>query len=106
VFGGEGFMIRDEIYQFAKIYTREKLRILLTLDMTKTPNKGKRKDQDYAVSWVKAHGKGRVFYGSLGHNPHIFWEPKLLQFYLDGIQFALGDLEADTTPSGPLPEAK
>jgi len=52
---------------------------------------------------VKAHGKGRVFYGSLGHNPKVFQDPKLLRFYLDGIQFALGDIEADTTPSGPLP---
>jgi type 1 glutamine amidotransferase len=101
-FGGKGFMIRDEIYQFAKIYTRQKLRVLLSLDMTKTRDKGKRKDKDNAVAWVKSHGKGRVFYCSLGHQPHIFQEPKLLQFYLDGIQFALGDIKVDTTPSAQL----
>ena len=101
-FGGEGFMIRDEIYQFAKIYTREKLRVLLSLDMTKTKDKGRRKDKDNAVAWIKSHGKGRVFYCSLGHNAHIFREPKLLQFYLDGIQFALGDIKVDTTPSAQL----
>jgi len=28
--------------------------------------------------------------------------PTLLRYYLDGIQFALGDLPADTTPSAQL----
>ena len=105
VFGGKGFMVRDEIYQFARIYTREKLRVLLSLDMAKTRDRGKRKDKDHGVAWVKMHGKGRVFYCSLGHNPHIFWDAKLLRFYLDGIQFALGDIAADTTPSAKLTPA-
>lgn len=105
VFAGKGFMVNDEIYQFAKIYTREKLRILLRLDMTKTRGRGARKDNDNAVAWVRALGKGRVFYCSLGHNPKVFQDAKLLRFYLDGIQFALGDIKADMTPSGPLKAA-
>lgn len=102
VFAGEGFAVHDEIYQFAKIYTRDNLRVLLTLDMDRTPDKGKRKDKDYAVAWVRQFGKGRVFYCSLGHRPAVFHRPKLLKFYADGIQFALGDIEADTTPSAKL----
>ncbi len=102
VFGGKGFLVHDEIYQFARIYTRDELRVLLSLDMAKTKDKGKRKDKDNAVAWVKRHGAGRVFYCSLGHNPRIFQDPQLLRFYLDGIQYALGDLEADATPSATL----
>jgi type 1 glutamine amidotransferase len=102
VFGGKGFTVNDEIYQFTKIYSREKLCVLLSLDMTKTADKGRRKDKDNAVAWVKRHGEGRVFYCSLGHKHHIFQDPKLLKFYLDGIQFALGDIKADMTPSGQL----
>jgi type 1 glutamine amidotransferase len=102
VFGGQGFMVNDEIYQFNRIYSRDKLRVLLSLDMTKTADKGIREDGDNAVAWVRQHGKGRVFYCSLGHNRPIFQDPKLLRFMLDGIQFALGDIEADMTPSGPL----
>lgn len=102
VFAGKGFMVHDEIYQFDRIYSREKLRVLLSLDMTKTADKGRRADGDNAVAWVKQHGKGRIFYCSLGHNRQIFQNPKLLRFYLDGIQFALGDIKADMTPSGPL----
>lgn len=29
----------------------------------------------------------------------IFWNKQILQHLLDGIQFALGDLKADATPS-------
>ena len=74
--------------------------------MTKTADKGRRKDKDNAVAWVKKRGKGRIFYCSLGHNKHIFQDPKLLRFYLDGIQFALGDIKAHMTPSGPLKEPR
>lgn len=106
VFEGKDFMVNDEIYQFDRIYSREKLRVLLTLDMNKTADKGRRKDGDNAVAWIKSHGKGRIFYCSLGHNHRIFQDPKLMRFYLDGIQFALGDIKADMTPSGPIPESK
>jgi hypothetical protein len=102
-FGGKGFMVTDEIYQFNKgVYSRDKLRVLLSLDMTTTPDRGKRPDKDHAVAWVKTHGKGRVFYCSLGHRPEIFFNPMLMRFYLDSIQFALGDLDADTVPSAKL----
>ncbi|MEE9170019.1 MAG: HEAT repeat domain-containing protein, partial [bacterium] len=47
----------------------------------------------------KTYGKGRVFYCVLGHNHNIFWNPAVLQHYLDGIQFAMGDLAAETKPT-------
>lgn len=106
VFQGKGFMIPDEIYQFTRIYSREKLRVLLSLDMTKCEDKGEREDGDNPVAWVKKLGKGRIFYCSLGHRKEIFQNADLMQFYLDGIQFALGDLKADMTPSGPLDKPK
>jgi len=103
VFEGKGFWTNDEIYQFSKgVYTREKLRVLLSLDMNAVKKKGSREDDDNAVAWIKNHGKGRVFYCSLGHNPRAFQDPKIVRFLLDGIQFALGDLKADATPSAQL----
>ncbi|MGB2823481.1 MAG: ThuA domain-containing protein, partial [Phycisphaerae bacterium] len=100
--GGKGFEITDEIYQFRGPYSRKMLRVLLSLDTTRTDmNKGKRirrKDNDFAVSWVRSYGKGRVFYCSLGHDHPVFWNPAVLKHYCDGIQFALGDLPAETTP--------
>ena len=102
-FGGKGFWLKDEIYKMKDPYSRERLRILLGLDMTKEVNqRGSREDKDNAVAWIRRFGKGRVFYCSLGHNNHIFWTPQILQHYLDGIQYALGDLKADDTPSAKL----
>lgn len=107
-FGGKGFEILEETYQVLDPYSREKVRVLLTLDPASVDlSKGARKDNDYALAWVKAYGSGRVFYSALTHHQENLASPALLRFYLDGIQFALGDLEADTTPSAKVrkPEA-
>lgn len=102
-FGGKGFWANDEIYKMKAPYSREKLRVLVGLDMTKDVNqKGSREDKDNAVAWIHRCGEGRVFYCSLGHNNQIFWTPEILQHYLDGIQYAMGDLKVDDTPSAKL----
>ena len=46
--------------------------------------------------WIKKYGKGHVFFSALGHNESVFFNPKILQTWLNGIQFTLGDLEVDT----------
>ncbi len=97
-FNGRGFRITDEIYQFKEPYARTRQKVLLSLDMNKTERKGGRADDDYPVSWIKTHGQGRVFYCSLGHREDVYWNPAVLRHYLAGIQYALGDLRADTTP--------
>ncbi|MFA7490365.1 MAG: ThuA domain-containing protein, partial [Mariniphaga sp.] len=111
-FDGRGFDASDEVFQFSNPYTRDKLRILLTIDTEKTdmsPDRRilpeRRADGDIAISWVRRYGRGRVFYTSFGHNPHLSWNPKIVQHYFDGIQFALGDLDAPTIPSGRLTPA-
>ena len=100
-FAGKGFKLKDEIYQFKAPYSREQQRVLLSLDLSDAATaakKGGRADKDYAVAWIKKYGNGRVFYCSLGHDANVFQEPVILRFYLDGIQYALGDLAADATP--------
>ncbi len=112
-FGGKGFEYQSEFFRFHKIYSRDKVRVLLSIDTEKTPldeaqlikTKCKRADDDYALAWVRSYGRGRVFYCTIGHNPYVFWDPKMLQFYLGAIQFALGDLQVPTTPSAKLTPA-
>ncbi len=97
------FSITDEIYQLKSPYSRDRLRVLLSIDIGKTDmtKRGiKRVDGDFAISWVRSYGEGRVFYCSLGHRADIYWNRAVLAHYLAGIQFALGDLPVDTTPSG------
>ena len=108
-FKGSSFTVADEIYQFREPYSRAALRVLLSLDIARTKmDKGEaigRQDGDFAVAWIREYGKGRVFYFSLGHRHEIFWTRPILQCYLDGIQYALGDLKADATPSSTLTPA-
>jgi len=101
-FGGQGFRLAEEIFQYNDPYSRAKVRVLLSLDVAKTNMTVPwihRKDNDFALAWIKSYGKGRVFYSAIGHRTEIWWHPQILSFYLDGLQFATGDLPADTTPS-------
>lgn len=105
-FGGKDFRLADEIFQYGDPYDRSKVRVLLSLDPERT-NMGvkwiRRKDNDFALAWVKSYGRGRIFYTSFGHRTELYWNPRLLQFYLDGIQFAAGDLEAPATARADRP---
>jgi type 1 glutamine amidotransferase/sugar phosphate isomerase/epimerase len=114
-FGGKEFVYQDEFFRFpVGPYSREKLRVLLSMDVEKTDmNQGlpcaqpcNRADNDYAISWIRSYGKGRVFFCTLGHNTTLFMTPQLAEHFLAGIQFVLGDLEADTTPSAKLAARK
>lgn len=101
MFNSEGFEVNDEIYQFRENTALPKDRkFLLQLDTEKMDvSKGARKDKLYPVSWVSTYGKGRTFYCSLGHRDEIYYNPVVLKHYLAGFQYALGDLDADATPT-------
>lgn len=63
----------DEIYEF-KNFERPRVHGLLTLDkhpQDKTPG-------DNPVAWARNHGRGRVFYTSLGHREDV-WDPEYTQ---------------------------
>ncbi len=112
VFGGQGFDYRDEFFRVHEPYSRNRVRVLLSIDTEKTdlqqgPGYGKleRADNDFALAWVRSYGRGRVFYCTIAHNPYVFWDPRMLQFYLAATQFAMGDLPAPTTPSAKLTPA-
>lgn len=111
-FDGKGFEFRDEFFRFHEPYSRHRVRVLLSIDTEKTgTGQGQargdclREDNDYALAWVRQYGRGRIFYSTIAHNPYVFWDPKILQFYLSAAQFVLGDLPAPATPSGKLTTA-
>jgi type 1 glutamine amidotransferase len=103
-FDGKNFEIADEIYMFRDdTALATDRRYLLVLDFEKMSAKdqegGKRKDGTYPIAWINTYGKGHCFYCSLGHRQEIYWNPTILKHYLAGIQYALGDLEANATPT-------
>jgi len=105
-FGGEPLELQEEVFQFKDHYSRDRLRVLLKIDterMDTGPGRRmlpkRRKDMDFAVSWIRREEKGRVFYTALGHKRDIFWQPKVLAHMLAGFQYALGDLACADSPS-------
>ena len=109
-FQGREFEWQDEFFRFTTPpYSRDKVHVLLSFDAAKTDmhqkpdcNICQRDDNDIAVSWIRSFGKGRIFYSSMGHLPKLFGTPTLANFMFAGIQFALGDLDANTTPSASI----
>ena len=121
-FDGTGLQHTEEYYRFnhtgptGGFYSRDKVHVLLSLDTAKSPEifkpgrDGKpfftRPDNDYAVAWIRSYGKGRVFYNSMGHMPATMTSKPIMGHVFAAIQFLLGDLEADTTPSAKLAASK
>ena len=97
----------DEIYeQQTPPFSRATCDVLLSLDLSDKATKAAadrwgaskaaekmplRPDNDYAVSWTKRVGAGRVFYTSFGHDSRAFFDPDRFGHMLLGLQYCLGD---------------
>jgi type 1 glutamine amidotransferase len=106
MFKGESFVVYDETYTFGvDTYSRENLHVLTSVDYSKMSDADKAKedwprpDHDYALSWIRREGSGRVFYMAHGHNEKNYAVTPLLEHLLAGMQYAIGDLKADDSPS-------
>ena len=104
-FGGKDFQIADQAFQLQEPVLRDHMHVLLRIDAERTgPARRilpvRKQDMDFPMSWIRRHGKGRVFYTGFGHGPDVFSNPQMLQHLLAGIQYALGDLAADDAPDG------
>ncbi len=98
-FEGKSFVHVDEPYLFNNAYSKKNFRPLLYMETSKLVKNKKPFDENIKyVSWIKQHGKGRVFYVSPSHNAQSFEDVRLLNFFLDGAQYVLGDLKCDDTP--------
>jgi uncharacterized protein len=100
------FVLKDEIYQM-KAYSRDKLHVLMSLDASKLDlanPKVHRADRDFAVTWAKMYGKGRVYYSTLGHPEENWDDPRLQKMYVEAIKWAMGLENADLS-SHPAPAA-
>ena len=99
------FVLRDEIYQMRN-YSRSKVSVLMRLDVSKLDMKNKnvhRTDGDFAVTWAKMYGKGRVYYTTLGHVEENWDKPEFQVMITEAIKWAMGLENADVT-SRPLPQ--
>jgi uncharacterized protein len=108
MFPARGYEIVDETYTFAQdSFSRKRVHVLTSInykkmsaeDKAKEPASTRRSDGDYALSYIQRVGNGRVFYEAHGHDEKIYFSRPFLAHMLAGIQYAVGDLKADDSPS-------
>ena len=106
MFHGKEFEIHDETYTFEQdSFSRKNVHVLTSIDYGKMSAADKAKevnprtDGDYALSYIHREGKGRVFYEGHGHSDRVYAITPMLEHIRAGIQYALGDLKADDSPS-------
>jgi type 1 glutamine amidotransferase len=108
MFPANGYEIVDETYTFAQdSFSRKRVHVLTSInykrmsaeDKAKEPAANKRTDGDYALSYIQRVGNGRVFYEAHGHDEKIYYSRPFVAHMLAGIQYAVGDLKADDSPS-------
>jgi type 1 glutamine amidotransferase len=103
------FSVVDEVYTFNDAsWSRARAHVLTSVDYAKMPAEVKaqepapqRADHDYALSYLQREGNGRVFVEVLGHDESIYKMPSMLAHILAGMQYVLGDLQADDRPTNP-----
>ena len=108
MFDPRGYVIVDETYTFAQdSFSRKRVHVLTSVnynkmsqcDKDKEPAETRRTDGDYALSYIQHVGNGRVFYEAHGHDERVYFMWPFVAHMLAGIQYALGDLKADDSPS-------
>ncbi|MBC8002989.1 MAG: ThuA domain-containing protein, partial [Opitutaceae bacterium] len=53
----------------------------------------------YPATWARMHGKGRVFYTSMGHREDVWTSPVFQEVLMGGVNWATHRAEADITPN-------
>ncbi|MDP6114462.1 MAG: ThuA domain-containing protein [Planctomycetota bacterium] len=92
----EGFKTWDETYVHHKHNTKDRI-VLQTR---------KERDQNEPWTWIRAHGKGRVFYTAYGHDHRTWGKPGFHALIEKGIRWSAGSDEVVEVPGlyEPRPE--
>jgi type 1 glutamine amidotransferase len=54
---------------------------------------------NYPMTWARNHGKGRVFYTSMGHREDVWDNPMYQGLLLGALTWATGQVDADIEPN-------
>ena len=92
---GKSFVLFEEWYTLFKF--AKDLRVILVQE-TKGMVGEPYQRPPYPATWARMHGKGRVFYTSMGHD-QIWSNPTFRQVLMGGIAWSVGDADADVTPN-------
>lgn len=92
-------VIADEWYSLKNF--ADDLHVILVQDTRGMDGKDYQRPP-YPSTWARNHGKGRVFYTSMGHREDVWTNAKFQQLLLGGLSWALANVEFE--PRGNLKE--
>ncbi|MEO6807947.1 MAG: ThuA domain-containing protein [Isosphaeraceae bacterium] len=97
---GDSFEILDEWY--ALKHFQDDMHVILiqnTKDMDKSKNNKVYDRPNFPETWARMHGKGRVFYTSMGHREDVWSNAKYQGLLIGALLWATGTIDADVTPN-------
>ena len=94
-FKSERFEFQDEIYQYNH-WQPEKVRVLMSLDMSKTAIK---RPRHVPVSWCKQIGDGKLFYNNLGHREDTWQKKPFLDSIVGAVRWIVGKESGSAEPN-------
>ena len=113
---GRSFKIMDEWYSPKNL--ADDLHVIIAHD-TKGMRGWQYERPNFPQTWARMHGKGRVFYTSMGHREDVWENPLYQGLILGALGWATGKVDASvepniskvtpeyaTNPNPPVPAAK
>jgi type 1 glutamine amidotransferase len=92
----EGFEMHEEWYSIKNF--APDLHVLLVNETSGMKGKDYQRPP-FPATWARQHGKGRVFYTSMGHREDVWTNPTFQAILVGGIHWATGQVDADVTPN-------
>jgi hypothetical protein len=93
---GNGFVMHEEWYSLKNF--APDLHVLL-VNETQGMEGSDYQRPAFPATWARRHGKGRVFYTSMGHREDVWTNPIFQSILVGGIHWALAAADADTPPN-------
>ncbi len=91
-----GFDLNEEWYSLKDF--RDDIHVLLVQE-TESMKGIEYERPAYPAAWARMHGRGRVFYTSMGHREEVWTSAVFQEILTGGIAWALGDVAADVSPN-------
>ena len=93
---GASYEMHEEWYASQKF--NPDMHVILVQE-TEGMNGGCYQRPPFPATWARLHGKGRVFYTSMGHREDVWTNELFQKIVLGGVAWALGNVDADIPPN-------
>ncbi len=93
---GQSFRLLDEWYAMKDF--DDQMHVILAQD-TEGMEGPMYQRPSFPATWARMHGKGRVFFTSMGHREDVWTNPTFQQILLGGIAWTLGRRDAQIAPN-------